>query len=142
MQHTPASVIASLKKDGFRLTPARMAIVEATLESDAPVSAEQVAAALKRKRVSANITTVYRELEFLRERGILTPVTFTDGVQRYESADLGHHHHLICVGCQRIKDVVVPHEELHAAERQIEKAHKFSVLQHSLDFYGHCQKCR
>lgn len=139
---TPATVLETLKKDGFRLTPARMAIVEATLDAGSPVSAEQVAAALKRAKVPANITTVYRELEFLRERGVLAPVTFADGVQRYESAGLGHHHHLVCVGCDAIQDIALPHDELHAAEHQIEKTHGFSVLQHALEFYGRCAKCR
>lgn len=136
------AAIAALKEQRFRLTPARVAIVEVALNAGVPMSAEQVAAELSRKRVSANITTVYRELEFLRQRGILAPVTLADGVQRYESADLGHHHHLVCLGCNGIQDIDLPHDELHAAEGRIEKSHGFTVLRHALEFYGHCKKCR
>ena len=139
---TTPEVLEALKKDGFRLTRARMAVAEAALEAGAPVSAEQVAAFLKRAKVPANITTVYRELEFLRDRGVLAPVSFADGVQRYESAALGHHHHLVCVSCDAIQDVALPHDELHAAERSLEASHGFSVLRHALEFYGRCAKCR
>lgn len=142
MQPTAASVLDSLKKGGFRLTEARKAIVAAAIGAAAPVSAQDVAAALKKRAVAANVTTVYRELEFLREQGILVPVSFADGVQRYESAALGHHHHLICVECKKVEDVVVPHEQVHAAEKTIEKERGFSVLRHALEFYGRCVKCR
>lgn len=136
------TVLATLKDAGFRMTAARMAIVEAALSAGAPVSARDIVVALSRQHVRANITTVYRELEFLREQGVLTPVSLIDGVQRYEPADLDHHHHLICLSCERIQDVVVPHQELHAAERQIEHSHNFTVMRHALDFYGQCSNCR
>lgn len=142
MERTVESVLADLKKDRFRLTEARKAVVAAALEAGAPVSAQDVAAALKERSVSANVTTVYRELEFLCERGVLAPVSFTDGVRRYESATLGHHHHLICLGCKKVEDVVVPHGEVHRAERAIEKERGFAVLRHALEFYGTCAACR
>ncbi len=123
------------------MTRARMAIVEIVLAAGTPMSAQDVCAALKKRAVSANVTTVYRELEFLREQGICVPVTLLDGVQRYESASLVHHHHLVCVECNAIHDVVLPHEELHAAEKQIKKTHGFTVRQHALEFYGQCKKC-
>ena len=124
------------------MTTARAAIVDVVLSAHAPVGAKDVLATLRAQKVRADVTTVYRELEFLREQGVLSTVTFDDGVQRYESSDLGHHHHLVCTACKRIQDVVVPHEQLHIAEREILRTHRFSVLQHSLDFYGHCDRCR
>ncbi len=88
------------------------------------------------------MTTVYRELEFLRQQGILVPVSFADGVQRYESAELEHHHHLICIQCNAIEDVHIEHGELDKAEKVIAKTTGFEVFQHSLEFYGHCRKCQ
>lgn len=137
-----ASAIDALKKAGHRMTAARTAIVDIVLSAGTPLSAQDVSAALAKRAVSANVTTVYRELEFLRERGICAPVTLADGVQRYESAALGHHHHLVCVGCNAIKDVELPHEELHAAEKRIERSHGFTIVRHALEFYGRCGKCR
>lgn len=139
---TPEEAIDVLRKEGNRITAARAAIVGAVLTAQSPVSVQEVSAALAASKVPANVTTVYRELEFLRENGVVVPVSFADGVQRYESADLGHHHHLVCVECERIQDVEVPHAELHEAEKRIEKSHGFTVMQHSLEFYGRCGECR
>jgi len=137
-----ASALEELKKAGHRMTAARTAIVDIVLSAGTPLSAQDVSTALVQRVVSANVTTVYRELDFLHEQGICVPVTFADGVQRYESAALGHHHHLVCIECNAIQDVELPHEELHAAEKLIEKSHGFTVLQHALEFYGRCEKCR
>ena len=136
-----SGVLEELKAAKFRITAARKAVVEVVLSAGAPVSAQDVSAGLKKLGVAANVTTVYRELEFLRERGVLVPVTFVDGVQRYEPSDLGHHHHLVCVECNGIQDVVVAHDQVHAVEKDIEKRYKFTVVQHALEFYGRCAKC-
>ncbi len=138
---TPEQAVEALRSAGNRITVARKAVVEAVLAADAPVSAQDVSAALAASKVPANVTTVYRELEFLRENGVVVPVSFADGVQRYESADLGHHHHLVCLACERIQDVEVPHAELHEAEKRIAATKKFTVLRHALDFYGTCDRC-
>lgn len=141
MHASAEQAVEALKKAGFRITVARRAIVDVVLASAAPVSAQGVSAALRKRGVSANVTTVYRELEFLRERGICMSVTLQDGVRRYESAALGHHHHLVCLECDAIQDVELPHDELHAAEKRIEKTHGFTVRQHALEFYGRCKNC-
>jgi Fur family ferric uptake transcriptional regulator len=138
---TPEEAVDVLRTGGHRITAARAAIVGAVLTAGSPVSAQEVSAALAASKVPANVTTVYRELEFLRENGVVVPVSFADGVQRYESADLGHHHHLVCVECERIQDVEVPHAELHEAEKRIAATKKFTVLRHALEFYGTCDRC-
>ncbi len=136
-----AIVLEDLRREKFRITAPRKAIAEVVLSAGSPLSAQDVLAGMKKLGVSADVTTVYRELEFLRERGVLVPVTLVDGVQRYEPSDLGHHHHLVCIDCHGIQDVTVPHDQVHAVERDIKKTHKFTVLQHALEFYGRCAKC-
>ena len=48
---------------------------------------------------------------------------------------------MVCIDCHGIQDVTVPHDQVHAVERDIKKVHKFTVLQHALEFYGRCEKC-
>ncbi len=142
MSDRTESVLATLKQDGYRLTKARMGIVDVALSAGAPVSAQDVAEALGRRDLHPNVTTVYRELEFLRGLGILEGVGLADGVQRYEEAGLGHHHHLVCTGCKAIADVVLPHENLHETEQAIAAQYGFTVSGHALEFHGRCAKCR
>ncbi len=124
------------------MTTARRAIVEAFGHDCNPLSAQEVHAMLRGQKVAANVTTVYRELQFLADQEILRAVQFEDGVQRFEFAEAGHHHHhLICLKCSEVEDVHVE-DDLEDMERAISKQKQFTVLRHSLEFYGHCKRCR
>jgi Fe2+ or Zn2+ uptake regulation protein len=133
-------MIDLLKERGFRMTNARKHIV-AMFDTDCePMSALDVQRRLKKKKIDANQTTVYRELAFLEEQGLLQSVSFHDGVQRYELASLPHHHHMVCMKCKAVEDVTME-DELHAIEKKIAKKKQFTILRHSLEFYGFCKKC-
>ncbi len=134
-------IIAHLKKAGHRITVARKEILTLLLSSDMPLSALEVYAKLQRKHLTTTKGTVYRELAFLSEQGILDEVQFTDGILRYEYGADGHRHHLICTGCKRIQNVEMAHD-MDAVERRIKKQKRFTVTSHSLEFYGRCATCK
>ncbi len=134
-------VIDELRTHGFKLTGARRAIIEVLCASAAPFTAAELIAQLARRGVRADKTTVYREILFMRERGIVEPVEFGDRVKRYEFRDKGHHHHLVCDGCGDIVDVPLENE-LAAAERAIERSTGYAIARHSLEFFGRCPSCR
>lgn len=135
-------ILSSLKEAGHRMTNARKAVVAAFGEGCNPLSAQDVHATLQKKGLTTNVTTVYRELQFLADQDVVHTVQFEDGIQRYElSHDGHHHHHLVCVACKDVKEVSVDHEALSGVERAIGKKTGFSVLRHSLEFYGKCADC-
>jgi len=134
-------IVAALRARKCRITPARRAIAGCFAARCKPLSAQDVCAALKRGRVRANLTTVYRELQFLAAQGMLKAVFLQDGVQRYERASLPHHHHLVCLGCGTIAGVDME-GDLSRLERAIARARAFLVERHSLEFYGRCRDCR
>ncbi|KKR72638.1 MAG: hypothetical protein UU14_C0003G0001, partial [Candidatus Roizmanbacteria bacterium GW2011_GWB1_40_7] len=63
------STIKRLREDGFRIGRVRKNIVELFENSTKPISAQDIVELLFHKNISANKTTVYRELDFLREKG-------------------------------------------------------------------------
>ena len=135
------AILDALRGKGHRITLARSAVVELFVKIHKPLSAAQVQTLLKKKAVSPNATTVYRELQFLEKEGILSTVHFKDGVARYELSSLPHHHHLVCVSCDAVEDVHMEHD-LHAVEKNIAKSTGFAVQEHALEFYGTCRRCR
>lgn len=137
---TVPETLAALQREGFRITSGRRAIIAHFAENDEPFSAQQVHAVLRKKGLGTNIASVYRELAFLAERGILTPVQLADGIQRFERAGQAHHHHLVCRSCSAIEDVALPHD-LDGLEQTIAKEKGFTVQAHTLEFYGVCKKC-
>ena len=134
-------IVARLKAKGFRMTAARKALIEAFGSQCNPLDVRSLHAALKRQGIAANITTVYREVQFLVDEEVLRPVQFQDGVQRFEPAHAGHHHHLVCLTCGKVTEVTMEND-LASLETKIGKETGFSIEHHSLEFYGRCKKCR
>ena len=139
--HREAFVIEQLKAAGHRITLARRHIAEVLEANTRPLSAQDVHALLKRRGVESNRTTVYRELTFLHERGFLRQIQLEDGTARFELASLPHHHHLVCLRCNKIEDIHME-DDLVAVEKRIKKQCRFTVERHSLEFYGRCSSCR
>ena len=91
-------------------------------------------------------SSAYRNLAMLEELGIVQKVVSSDDRARYELAEdlMGHHHHMICVGCGRVDDFVVSTQ----AERGLASALKRAVSDtgfrpsgHRLDVVGLCPTC-
>ena len=134
-------IIGALKGRGRRITPRRKAVIGAFAASREPISAAQVAASFKRKRIKADKTTIYREIEFLVAEGVLNQLHFDERSKRYELRTDEHKHHLICTGCSKVEDAVLNHD-LDAVERSLTKQKKFKDQSHSLEFYGLCETCQ
>lgn len=139
MSHSQ-DILGHLKQKGYRITTGRRAIVECLAGTHKPFTAAELQAALKRKKLSTNKASVYRELGVLQKEGIIRPVTFEDGIQRFEMHG-DHHHHLVCDACGAVEDVHMEND-LDDMEKMIEKRTAFTILRHSLEFYGLCERCR
>lgn len=137
----PKDVIDGLRTQGFKLTNARRAIVEVLCARSMPVSVAELIAELAKRGARADKTTVYREILFMQERGIVDQVQFGDRVKRYEFRDDGHHHHLVCIECGGVVDVPLEND-LEAAEKAIERKTGYAITRHSLEFFGVCPDCR
>lgn len=133
--------LESLRKEGYRITPVRRAILETLIVTKKPLAVENILASLSKKGLRPNKTTVYRELGMLAEEGLVIEVRLASDRRMYEATSSGHHHHLICTACERIEDVEMK-EDLHAHERKIGRDTSFRVTGHSLEFFGLCKKCQ
>ena len=130
----------SLQEKGYRLTPQRLMVVDALHSVDQHISAEEIYTKVKEKYPYANISTVYRTLDLLKELGLVTEIDLGDGRIRYHPAEKGHHHHLICHECGMIIDV--PEEAFHSLIEKLDKDYKFEADLKHLAIFGVCKKCR
>lgn len=105
-----------------------------------PLSVPDILNELKKKKLMANKTTIYRQLAALTAEGIAREVRLAERGALYEYASNDHHHHLVCVQCGNIEDISFPND-LNRQEDAIAKQKKFKVLRHSLEFFGHCERC-
>ena len=131
-----------IKGAGLRLTGPRRALLAILSESQKPLSAKGLLAALAQAAVVVNKTTVYREIESLEKIGVLRSIQLGERSTYYELATRDHHHHLVCLECAEVEDVDVNEESIVKQERKIVAEHRFQVTHHALEFFGLCVRCQ
>ena len=134
---SPIQALEKLEDAGYRLTTARRRLLEFLGDQEEGLSAEEVVARMP----STGRATGYRTLRLLLHEGLLCKVPFEGGAPRYVlSSRLAHHHHVICVGCGRVREF---------RESMIEKVLKGLegpdgdlVVGHHMEVYVQCASCR
>lgn len=128
---------------GYKLTPQRKAILDILLHNGCKhLTSEEIYTLVRDRMPSIGIATVYRTLPLLEKMGYLNRVFLDDGFVRYEvcSQEENHsHHHLICTQCGAVSEIRV--DMLDDLEKQIQATTGFFVMNHSVKFYGFCEKC-
>ncbi|EKD93196.1 MAG: hypothetical protein ACD_28C00209G0004 [uncultured bacterium] len=140
--HPASNLVDQLRLQGFRITKKRKALLEVFQESPQPVSALDIDEGLVKKGVNVNKTSIYRELEFLLNEKIIKQIQFNEGKKRYELIG-DHHHHLVCEKCQIVEEIKIkPLEDIMPAiEKKLQELKDFTLVDHSLEFFGVCGKC-
>ncbi len=126
-----------IRNAGFRMTGPRKAVFAAITNS--PLSASEISQHLKQNDIPHDLATIYRNLELLVRLLLVSKVKFDDNVTRYERADMGHHHHIICDICGKVEDIPLNEDTLLASA--ISQT-TFQIKRHSLEFFGLCKKCQ
>jgi Fur family peroxide stress response transcriptional regulator len=121
----------------FKRTPQRLAILEQLDGNTSHPSAEDVYRSVSKKNPSMSFATVYNTLNTLVEAGAIRELTIDPDRKRYDP-DTSDHHHLICLECRRIVDIMadIPVTVPRGVARD------FSVTGSHIEFYGFCSLCR
>ena len=89
---------------GYRFSAVRNFILTSLSKIRRPLSVFDLQKLLTKKNLSANKTTVYRELNSLKKEGIISEVQLKGNKRWYEPALREHHHHIICIKCDKVED--------------------------------------
>ena len=92
-----------LKEKNLKITPQRIAVLEAILELGNHPTAENIIESIKMNHPNIAIGTVYKILEIFVDNSIVKKVKTDKDIMRYD-AILEKHHHLYCVESDRIED--------------------------------------
>lgn len=132
-------MIAKLKKQGFRLTPQRLAIVKILADNEEHLSVEKIYKRVKADFPFTSLATVYKTLILLKKVGEVMELGFVDDSNRYDGIRPFPHPHLICMKCKKISDPNIP--TLSRLSQQLAKKTGYHILNHRLDFFGICPQC-
>ena len=124
---------------GLKTTPQRTAIYDALLRSAAHPTAEDLFAQVAPQFPMMSLNTVYYTLGVLRSSGLIYEVNIGHTRARFD-ANLAPHHHLICLGCQAIVDIMDP--RLNRLTSPVGIPEDFEITSHQVAFRGLCGTCR
>lgn len=129
-----------LNELNLKATPTRLAVLKLLENSKEPMDVAAIIEFLKKNKVKADPTTIFRIVNLLTQKGILKKVRFNEDKSRYEYGLRNDHHHLICQDCGEIEDISDCPIDL--LEKEISKRKKFVIKTHSLEFFGICKNCQ
>jgi len=127
---------------GQMYTSGRRELVELLFSLGRPVTAHEVLEA----RPKLTQSSVYRNLAVLEEMRVVQRVAGGDDRTRVELAEdiIGHHHHLVCVVCGMVEDLVISAKAERAIDTVFDQAVEgtgFIATGHRLDILGTCKRC-
>jgi len=91
------------REAGMNVTPQRMAIYRALLESEDHPTPELLFERVRPKMPALSLATIYKSLDALQRLGVAHRVS-VGGRKRYD-ANVDRHHHLVCTRCSKVVDV-------------------------------------
>jgi len=94
-----------LMEKGLKVTPQRIAILEAIHKLNNHPTAEHIIEYIRKNHPNISFATVYKVLDALVEKGLIRRVKTDRDVMRYD-AFMEKHHHLYCSESDRIEDYV------------------------------------
>jgi Fe2+ or Zn2+ uptake regulation protein len=127
-----------LQQNGYRLTPARSAVLYALQSGNEHDRPEDILARGRAIYPALSRATVYRTLELLGELGVLRPIHLGERGSRVANVQ-GGHSHFVCLSCGK-----VIHFEEDAAIRVapgLSRRLGMRIQGHLLELYGHCADC-
>ena len=131
-------IVDSLREEGHRITPQRIAIVEYILATEDHPSAVQVHATVKKRYPMVSLSTVYKTLDLLREKKLVNEIE-VDGESRFD-AHVDDHINLVCLNCGKIEDI--DEKALKNIQTKVAKRSQYLIIKGSFELHGYCGGCK
>ena len=130
----------ALKQHGLRMTPQRQMILDVVAAMRGHISVDEVFRQVADRYPEVNITTVYRTLEVLEDRGFVRHTHFHDSRSQFERTDQPAHQHLVCKSCGRDQELDLSVLDPLLAELRVRYGFE-ADLSHSA-IVGVCRSCQ
>jgi len=121
----------------MNVTPQRLAIYRALLESEDHPSPEVLYRRVRKHLPSLSLATIYKALDALEALGVVSQVSPVGEAKRYDAND-ARHHHLVCTRCKKVVDFYDDHFDELKAPRGLAG---FVVQELTVQVKGLCAAC-
>lgn len=133
-------VLQALHSEGKRMTAQRRLLLEVIRQSKGHLDVGEIYQRARSKDPRISLSTVYRNLNLLKELGLISELHLDQEHHHYELKEEREHHHLICSRCGEVAEFESPQVEKLIA--QVSKEKGFRVERVYIDLGGLCERCR
>ncbi|MBX9741589.1 MAG: transcriptional repressor [Beijerinckiaceae bacterium] len=124
---------ADLRAEGVRMTQQRKVILRVLAGADDHPDANELYHRAYALDGSVSLSTVYRTLRLLADRGAIQRHAFEEGRARFENADREHHDHLIDIETGQV--IEFHSEEIEELQARIAAERGYEIVRHKLELY-------
>ena len=133
---TSQELLSKLEDEGYHPTRSRRRVLDAMLAKRSGFTPEELVASLS----GVGRATVYRTIRLLLDQGLVCKLSLEDGAPRYTLAQMGHHHHMVCVRCGTIREF--HRSVIERVLTELETPDAGAVMGHRIEVYVLCPACR
>lgn len=128
----------ALRDEGVRITRQRSAILRILAHSDDHPDANELYRRASDIEPTVSLSTVYRTLSVLENKGVVHRLSFEGAPARFETADAPHHDHMIDI---ETGDVIEFHsDKIEKLQAEIAAELGYEIVYHKLELYGRRRK--
>jgi Fur family transcriptional regulator, ferric uptake regulator len=140
MSHHTWDYATYLRERGYRVTPQRRTILDAVCAGHGHTTLAEILARVQHRDATINQATVYRNLDFLVDAGLVSRAELCRGETVYAIAGRSPHHHLICRVCRR--EMTIETGAVDQLQATLKDHYDFDLDAHHLMLVGVCAGCR
>jgi len=129
-----------LRAEGRRITAQRSLLLEIIRKSHGHLDAGEIYRRARARDPRISLSTVYRNLNLLKDMGVITELHLDEEHHHYELREEAEHYHLICSNCDRV--VEFDSSSMGALIEQTGAEMGFLIEHVHIDLVGLCQDCR
>ena len=131
-------IVQVMSNQGLRITEQRRSLAKLFADREGYLSPKLVYEEMERQYPGLSFDTVYRNLRVLHEMGVLEQFVFEDGIRfKVHCGGHDHHHHLICLNCERTIPLAYCPMPLVP-----DVAEEFEIVRHKFEVFGYCNACK
>ncbi|MCS7222434.1 MAG: transcriptional repressor [Anaerolineae bacterium] len=122
-----------------QMTRQREAVLAVIQQAEKHLTAQEIYDRVRQQLPGIAYGTVYNALSYLQEVGLVQVVNVGSGPALYDRR-LGRHDHVVCRGCGRVLDCLVP--GLEQALEQLARETSFQIFHAHVLVEGVCPECQ
>jgi Fur family peroxide stress response transcriptional regulator len=138
LQQRVDQMIERCREAGMNVTPQRIAIYRALLDSEDHPTPEMLYRSVSATMPSLSLATIYKTLDALVSVGLVRSVAVDSDKRRYDANDAAHHH-LLCSSCGCVRDYYSDEFDALLPARRVQG---FAPQTISVNITGICSDCR